>query len=153
MTDAGSTTIFAEGARERIQMLTDSVARWRRNGPQAAHHHKEYHRWSWQPLTGRESIGMPRVRGPVLPGRRLHHDLLLREDATVLAPDSEPVQGRHAIQEFQKAACKAAQRTGMKRTINVRHVERTGGSAWHSTAEPGLWGVPGARWVYGQCQR
>ena len=48
------------------------------------------------------------------------------EDATILAPDSEAVQGRHAIEAFWKAACEAAQRISMKRTINVRHVESSG---------------------------
>jgi uncharacterized protein (TIGR02246 family) len=49
------------------------------------------------------------------------------QDAMIMAPDSEVVQGRHAIQEFWKAACEAAQRTGMKRTINVQHMERSSG--------------------------
>jgi len=48
------------------------------------------------------------------------------QDAMIMAPDSEAVRGRHAIQEFWQAACEAAQRTGMKRAINVRHVERSG---------------------------
>ena len=43
-----------------------------------------------------------------------------------MAPDSEAVQGRQAIQEFWQAACQAAQRTGMKRTITVERVERSG---------------------------
>jgi len=49
------------------------------------------------------------------------------QDAVIMAPDSEPVRGRHAIQEFWQAACEAAQRAGMTRTINVQHVERSGG--------------------------
>src|SRR5215467_190457 len=49
------------------------------------------------------------------------------QDAVIMAPDSEAVQGRHAIQEFWQAACQAAQRTGMKRTITVQHIERSGG--------------------------
>jgi len=48
------------------------------------------------------------------------------QDAVIMAPDSEAVQGRHAIQEFWQAACQAAQRTGMKRTISVQHMERSG---------------------------
>jgi uncharacterized protein (TIGR02246 family) len=47
-------------------------------------------------------------------------------DAMIMAPDSEAVRGRHAIQEFWNAACQAAQRAGMKRTINVQHMERSG---------------------------
>ena len=47
------------------------------------------------------------------------------QDAVIMAPDSEAVQGRHAIQEFWQAACQAAQRTGMKRTITVQHMERS----------------------------
>ena len=49
------------------------------------------------------------------------------QDAMIMAPDSEAVRGRLAIQEFWQAACEAAQRTGMKRTITVQHVERSGG--------------------------
>jgi len=49
------------------------------------------------------------------------------QDAMIMAPDSEAVRGRHAIHAFWQAACEAAQRTGMKRTINVQHVERSGG--------------------------
>ena len=48
------------------------------------------------------------------------------QDAMIIAPDSEAVRGRHAIQEFWNAACQAAQRTDMKRTINVQHVECSG---------------------------
>jgi uncharacterized protein (TIGR02246 family) len=48
------------------------------------------------------------------------------QDAMIMAPDSEAVRGRPAIQEFWTAACQAAQRTGMKRTINVQRVERSG---------------------------
>jgi uncharacterized protein (TIGR02246 family) len=48
------------------------------------------------------------------------------EDAEVMAPDSEPVRGRRAIAAFFAAACQAAQRLGMKRTITVRQVERSG---------------------------
>jgi len=48
------------------------------------------------------------------------------QDAVIMAPDSEPVRGRHAIEEFWAAACEAARRTGMKRTIEVQHVERSG---------------------------
>ena len=48
------------------------------------------------------------------------------QDAVIMAPDSEAAQGRHAIQEFWLAACQAAQRTGMKRTINVQHMESSG---------------------------
>jgi uncharacterized protein (TIGR02246 family) len=48
------------------------------------------------------------------------------EDAEVMAPDSDPVRGRHAITAFFAAACQAAQRLGMKRTITVRRVERSG---------------------------
>src|SRR5215510_14125755 len=48
------------------------------------------------------------------------------QDAVIMAPDSEPARGRHAIQEFWQAACEAAQRTGMKRTITLQHVERSG---------------------------
>jgi uncharacterized protein (TIGR02246 family) len=48
------------------------------------------------------------------------------EDAEVLAPDSEPVRGRDAIEAFFKAASAAAQRTGMRRTIRVRQVRRSG---------------------------
>jgi len=48
------------------------------------------------------------------------------QDAVIMAPDSEAVRGRHAIQEFWQAACEAARRTGMKRTISVQHLERSG---------------------------
>lgn len=48
------------------------------------------------------------------------------EHAMILAPDSEAVRGRRAIREFWNAACQAAQRTGMKRAINVQHLERSG---------------------------
>jgi uncharacterized protein (TIGR02246 family) len=48
------------------------------------------------------------------------------EDAEVMAPDSDPIRGRHAITAFFAAACQAAQRLGMKRTITVRQVERSG---------------------------
>jgi ketosteroid isomerase-like protein len=48
------------------------------------------------------------------------------QHAMILAPDSEAVRGRRAIQEFWNAACQAAQRTGMKRAINVQHLERSG---------------------------
>lgn len=48
------------------------------------------------------------------------------EDAEVMAPDSDPIRGRHAITAFFAAACQAAQRLGMKRTITVRRVERSG---------------------------
>jgi uncharacterized protein (TIGR02246 family) len=48
------------------------------------------------------------------------------QDAMILAPDSEAVQGQRAIQEFWNAACQAAQRTGMKRAISVQHLERSG---------------------------
>ena len=48
------------------------------------------------------------------------------QDAMILAPDSEAVRGRRAIEEFWNAACQAAQRTEMKRTINVQHLERSG---------------------------
>jgi len=48
------------------------------------------------------------------------------QDAVIMAPDTEAVQGRHAIQEFWAAACQATQRTGMKRAISVQHVERSG---------------------------
>ena len=46
------------------------------------------------------------------------------QDAVIMAPDSEAVQGRQAIQEFWQAACQAAQRMGMKRTISVQRMER-----------------------------
>ena len=49
------------------------------------------------------------------------------KDAQVMAPDSDLVQGPHAIEAFFKAASEAAQRTGMRRAIHVRHVERSGG--------------------------
>ena len=52
------------------------------------------------------------------------------QDAVIMAPDSEAVRGRHAIQEFWQAACQAAQRTGMKRTISVQHLERSGDLAY-----------------------
>jgi ketosteroid isomerase-like protein len=48
------------------------------------------------------------------------------EDAEVMAPDSDPIHGRHAITAFFAAACQAAQRLGMKRSITVRRVERSG---------------------------
>jgi uncharacterized protein (TIGR02246 family) len=48
------------------------------------------------------------------------------EDAKIMAPDSEVVQGRHAIEEFWEAASQAAQRMGMKRTINLQHVDSSG---------------------------
>jgi uncharacterized protein (TIGR02246 family) len=48
------------------------------------------------------------------------------QDATILAPDSEAVQGRHAIEEFWKATCEAAHRMAMKRTIKVQHMESSG---------------------------
>jgi uncharacterized protein (TIGR02246 family) len=48
------------------------------------------------------------------------------QHAMILAPDSEAVRGRRAIEEFWDAACQAAQRTRMKRTINVQHLERSG---------------------------
>src|SRR5215470_202933 len=57
---------------------------------------------------------------------RAFEELFYRGDAATMAPDSEAVQGRHAIQEFWQAACQAAQRTGMKRTISVQHLERSG---------------------------
>ncbi len=43
-----------------------------------------------------------------------------------MAPDSAVVQGRHAIEEFWGAASQAAQRMGMKRTINLQHVDSSG---------------------------
>ena len=49
------------------------------------------------------------------------------QDAVIMAPDNEAVRGRHAICEFWTAACEAAQRTDMTRTITVQHVERSGG--------------------------
>jgi ketosteroid isomerase-like protein len=48
------------------------------------------------------------------------------QHAMILAPDSEAVRGQRAIQEFWNAACQAARRTGMKRTISVQHLERSG---------------------------
>lgn len=48
------------------------------------------------------------------------------EDAEVMAPDTDPIRGRQAITAFFAAACQAAQRLGMKRTITVRQVERSG---------------------------
>jgi uncharacterized protein (TIGR02246 family) len=48
------------------------------------------------------------------------------EDAEVMAPDSEVVRGRDAIEAFFEAASAAARRTGMRRTIQVRQVERSG---------------------------
>src|SRR5262249_6586052 len=48
------------------------------------------------------------------------------QDAVIMAPDSEAVQGRHALQEVWQAAWQAAQRTGMKRTIIVQLMERSG---------------------------
>jgi uncharacterized protein (TIGR02246 family) len=48
------------------------------------------------------------------------------EDAEVMAPDSEVVRGRDAIGAFFEAASAAAQRAGMRRTIQVRRVERSG---------------------------
>jgi uncharacterized protein (TIGR02246 family) len=48
------------------------------------------------------------------------------QHAMIIAPDSEAVRGRPAIQEFWNTACQAAQRTRMKRTINVQHLERSG---------------------------
>ena len=48
------------------------------------------------------------------------------KDAQVMAPDSDVVQGRHAIEAFFKAASEAAEQLGMRRTIHVRQVERSG---------------------------
>jgi uncharacterized protein (TIGR02246 family) len=48
------------------------------------------------------------------------------QDAVIMAPDSKAARGRPAIQEFWQAACQAAQRTGMKRAINLQHIERSG---------------------------
>jgi uncharacterized protein (TIGR02246 family) len=48
------------------------------------------------------------------------------EHAEVMAPDSDVVRGRDAIEAFFEAASAAAQRTGMRRTIQVRRVERSG---------------------------
>jgi ketosteroid isomerase-like protein len=48
------------------------------------------------------------------------------EDAEVIAPDTELVHGRHAIEAFFAAASEAARRTGMRRSIHVRQVERFG---------------------------
>jgi uncharacterized protein (TIGR02246 family) len=48
------------------------------------------------------------------------------DDAEVMAPYSDVVRGRDAIEAFFKAASVAAQRTGMRRTIQVRRVERSG---------------------------
>ena len=48
------------------------------------------------------------------------------KDAEVMAPDSDVVRGRDAIEAFFEAASAAAQRTGMRRTIQVRRVERSG---------------------------
>ena len=48
------------------------------------------------------------------------------DDAEVMAPYSDVVRGRDAIEAFFKAASAAAQRTGMRRTIQVRRVERSG---------------------------
>jgi ketosteroid isomerase-like protein len=48
------------------------------------------------------------------------------QDAQVTAPDTDVVRGQHAIEAFFKAASQAAQRTGMRRTIHVRQVERSG---------------------------
>ena len=56
------------------------------------------------------------------------------QDAVIMAPDSEPARGRHAIEEFWAAACEAARRTGMKRTIEVQHVERSGDLGYVVTA-------------------
>jgi hypothetical protein len=43
-----------------------------------------------------------------------------------MAPDSDVVQRRHAIEAFFKAALEAARRLGMRRTIHVWQVERSG---------------------------
>ena len=48
------------------------------------------------------------------------------DDARVIAPDREAVQGRAAIEEFWKAACDAAGRTAMRRTIDVQRVASSG---------------------------
>ena len=48
------------------------------------------------------------------------------QDAVIMAPDSEPARGRQAIEEFWAAACEAARRTGMKRTVEVQHMECSG---------------------------
>jgi ketosteroid isomerase-like protein len=47
-------------------------------------------------------------------------------DAEVMAPDTDVVRGPHAIEAFFTAASAAAQRLGMRRTIHVRRVERSG---------------------------
>jgi len=48
------------------------------------------------------------------------------QDAVIMAPDSVPARGRQAIEEFWAAACEAARRTGMKRTVEVQHMECSG---------------------------
>lgn len=48
------------------------------------------------------------------------------QDAEVMAPDAGVVRGPHAIEAFFKAASAAAQRLGMRRTIHVRRMERSG---------------------------
>lgn len=50
------------------------------------------------------------------------------QHAMILAPDSVAVRGQRAIHEFWNAACHSARRTGMKRTISVQHLERSGDS-------------------------
>ena len=48
------------------------------------------------------------------------------ERAEILASDSDAVRGRHAIEEFWRAACQGANKAGVRRTIDVRHIERSG---------------------------
>jgi ketosteroid isomerase-like protein len=48
------------------------------------------------------------------------------EDAEVMAPDADLVQGRRAIEAFFTVASQAAQRTGMNEPSKVRQVERSG---------------------------
>jgi uncharacterized protein (TIGR02246 family) len=48
------------------------------------------------------------------------------DDAEVMAPDSQPVRGRDGVEAFFKAAAEGARRAGMRRTIHVRRVERSG---------------------------
>ena len=49
------------------------------------------------------------------------------DDARIVAPDTEVVQGQGAIEEFWRVACESARSLGMRRTLEVEHIETSGG--------------------------
>ena len=48
------------------------------------------------------------------------------DDAQIMAPDAELVQGRQAIEGFWKAVSEAAREAGMQRTVTVRQSAAVG---------------------------